>query len=242
MSEKCSHEGHRERLRQRYIDASLDAFADHEVIELLLTYSIPRRDVNELAHRVLDTFGSFSAVADASVDELCTIKGISQNSAVLLSLISRLSKRYELDRIREKQFLNSTGAVFKYGQSLYHGIKYECMYLLCLDSKCKLLRTVELAKGTIDSVTVYPRLVVEKCLSAQAHSVILMHNHPSGDPTPSRQDVEMTRDIVKALNTIDVRVYDHVIISPEHCFSFNHSGIIQNGEVAELRRAAEIKR
>ena len=81
MSEKCSHEGHRERLRQRYIDASLDAFADHEVIELLLTYSIPRRDVNELAHRVLDTFGSFSAVADASVDELCTIKGISQNSA-----------------------------------------------------------------------------------------------------------------------------------------------------------------
>lgn len=124
MSEKCSHEGHRERLRQRYIDASLDAFADHEVIELLLTYSIPRRDVNELAHRVLDTFGSFSAVADASVDELCTIKGISQNSAVLLSLISRLSKRYELDRIREKQFLNSTGAVFKYGQSLYQGIKY----------------------------------------------------------------------------------------------------------------------
>ena len=89
MSEKCSHEGHRERLRQRYIDASLDAFADHEVIELLLTYSIPRRDVNELAHRVLDTFGSFSAVADASVDELCTIKGISQNSAVLLSLMRK---------------------------------------------------------------------------------------------------------------------------------------------------------
>ena len=185
MSEKCSHEGHRERLRQRYIDASLDAFADHEVIELLLTYSIPRRDVNELAHRVLDTFGSFSAVADASVDELCTIKGISQNSAVLLSLISRLSKRYELDRIREKQFLNSTGAVFKYGQSLYQGIKYECMYLLCLDSKCKLLRTVELAKGTIDSVTVYPRLVVEKCLSARLTALYLCTITPAETRRPA---------------------------------------------------------
>lgn len=242
MSDKGVHDGHRARLRQRYIDNSLDAFADHEVVELLLTYSIPRRDVNALAHKVLDTFGSFSAMADASVDELCKIDGISVNSAVLLSMISQLSKRYVKDQNKGKLFLNNTSAVFAFGQSLYHGEKYERFYILCLDSKCKLIKAVDMGEGTIDGVTVYPRLVVERCLNVGAHSVIIMHNHPSGDPQPSNQDLEMTRDITNALSAIDIRVYDHVIISFDKCFSFNHAGLIKNGVVQQARRAAEIKK
>ncbi len=242
MQEKGIHDGHRQRLRQRYIDGSLDAFADHEVIELLLTYAIPRRDVNALAHEILDKFGSFSAVADASVDELCNVCGISQNSAVLLSLISQLSRRYSLDQTKAKHQFTNTETVFRYGQSLYHGVKYERFYILCLDSKCNLIKPVLVSEGTIDAVTIYPRLVVEKCLNVGAQSVILMHNHPSGDPRPSNQDIEMTKNIVNALNAIDIRVFDHIIVSYSECFSFKHQGLIKGNEVAALRKAAEIKR
>ena len=242
MQEKGLHDGHRQRLRQRYIDSSLDAFADHEVIELLLTYSIPRRDVNALAHRVLERFGSFSAVADATVDELCQIDGISQNSAVLLSLISQISRRYSLDQNKAKHKFTNTETVFRYGQSLYHGVRYEKFYILCLDSKCNLIKAVPISEGTIDAVTIYPRLVIERCLNVGAQSVIIMHNHPSGDPRPSTQDVEMTKNIVTALNAIDIKVYDHVIVSYNECFSFKHEGLIRSGEVSGIKRVAEIKR
>lgn len=237
------HNGHRQRLRERYMEGGLDAFADHEVLELLLTYSIPRRDVNELAHKVLDNFGSFSAVADSTVDQLSSVDGISQNSAVLLSMISQLSKRYVQDQIKKRLYLNNTAAVCEFAQSLYHGEKNEKFYLLCLDSKCKLIKAIPLASGTIDTVTIYPRLVMERSLNVGAQSVIIVHNHPSGDPNPSNQDIDMTKAIVNALNAIDIRVYDHVIVSFNGCFSFNHSGILNGtGVVVEKRRAAEIKK
>lgn len=228
MKEKGIHDGHRQRLRQRFIDCSLDAFSDHEVIELMLTYAIPRRDVNELAHRVLDHFGSFSAVLDASVEELCRVEGISTNSAVLFSLHAQVAKRYMMDRNKERLQINNIMSVFEFGKSLYSNNKYERFYIICLDTKCRLIKEVNVGDGTIDTAIVHPRIVVEKCLNHSAHGVILMHNHPSGDPTPSRQDIEMTDKIVEALKGVEIRVYDHMIIGGENFFSFRHTGMLKN--------------
>ena len=116
MKEKGIHDGHRQRLRQRFIDCSLDAFSDHEVLELLLTYAIPRRDVNELAHKILDHFGSFSAVLDASVEELSQVDGISTHSAVLLSLFALVAQRYMLDRNKDRLHISNIAALFEFGK------------------------------------------------------------------------------------------------------------------------------
>jgi len=230
MQEKGIHDGHRKRLRQRFIDCSLDAFSDHEVFELILTYSIPRRDVNELAHKLLDHFGSFSGVFNASVDELVQVEGISTNSAVLISLFAQVTGRYTKDMSKDRFQINNVKSVFEFGKTLYTSNKYERFYVICLDSKCRLIKAVSVAEGTIDSAVVYPRIVLEKCLTYNAHGVILMHNHPSGDPSPSRKDVEVTESIAKALHNIGIRVYDHMIIGNDKFYSFNHNGIMKEIE------------
>ena len=240
--QKGLHDGHRARLRKRFIDNGLDAFADHEILELILTYCLPRKDVNELGHIILNEFGSLSNVFDASYDELINIKGLSEHSAVLISMFPQLVTRYLESKSSHKQSLSNTKSVFEFGRNLYHGAKYEKMYILCLDSKCRHIRALPISDGTIDTLTIYPRVIIEQCLLNRAHGAIIMHNHPSGDPHPSVQDVNITKTLVEAFNSVQIRVYDHVIITYDECFSFNHNGLIKNGEVSELRRAAEIKK
>lgn len=235
-----AHMGHRARLRARYCECGLDAFADHEVLELLLTYAIPRRDVNELAHMLLNRYGTFADVAHAPIEDLMQVEGIGENAAVLLSLIAPLAKRYAAAHGREALKLKSFEAASFYIKTLFYGERYEVFYMICLDAKYGLIQPVELARGSLSEVQIYPRIVVERALNLNTHSVLLAHNHPSGDPAPSRADVNVTQIIVNALASVDIPVIDHIIAAGEKTFGFSQHGLFEPAQQDSDARAAEL--
>lgn len=220
------HEGHRDRLKGRFITEGLDQFNEHQVLELLLFYSIPRKDTNELAHELINKFGSLSGVLEADVSELMKVNGVGKNTAVLLSLVPSLSQKYINNRWREKPQLNSTQKAGAYIKSLFIGEKYEAFYAICLDSQNRVNYADKVHEGTIDSAPVYPRLIIESALRHQASSLILAHNHPGGSLHPSNADIDATKKIIAACETISVRVVDHIIVSGLDYFSFADRGLI----------------
>src|SRR5690554_5262558 len=167
------HKGHRERVRKRYIAEGLDAFDDHQVIEMLLYYSVPRKDTNLLAHELIKKYGSLSAVMEADPKDLCETSGIGINSAVLLTLIPSLSRRYLKDRWGEKPVLENSGKAGEYAVSLLVGRTYEVFYVICLDNRNRVIYPDMVHEGTINEAPVYPRLIVETALRHKAASVIL---------------------------------------------------------------------
>jgi DNA repair protein RadC len=220
------HEGHRERVKNRFLKEGLDAFEAHQILELLLFYSVPRRDTNELAHTLLKKYGSLSAVFEADPSDLMSIPGVGKNSAVLLSLIPSLARIYFKDKWGQKPKLNSTAKAGEYLVSLFYGRLYEVFYVVCLDAQNRVNHPCLVHEGTIDQAPIYPRLIIEAVLRHQAHSVILAHNHPGGSLEPSQADLNVTRKIAAALETISVRVLDHVIVADGRYFSFADHGLI----------------
>ena len=180
------HKGHRKRLKERFLRDGLDSFEQHQVLELLLFYSIPRRDTNELAHKLLKRYGSLSGVFEADTEDLKKVSGIGENSAVLLSLIPDISRRYIKDRWEDRPLLNSSTKAGKYATSLFIGRIYEVFYVICLDSQNRVNRAQLVHEGTINESPIYPRIIVETVLRHKANSVILAHNHPGGSLTPQR--------------------------------------------------------
>lgn len=225
MSEKL-HEGHRQRVRNRLIQEGLDGFADHQVLELLLFYCIPIKDTNELAHKLLGEFGSLAGLFEASPKEICTRCKVSDNTALLLSLIPSLSRRYFKGKWGEKPLLNSSAKAGEYAVSLFVGRRYEAFYLLCLDAKNRVNYAALVHEGTINEAPVYPRLIVETALRHQASTVILAHNHPGGTLRPSGADKEVTERIVAALGAISIQVADHIIVAGDAYYSFMEHGIL----------------
>ncbi len=213
------HEGHRERLRKRYMQEGLDSFEPHQILEFILFYAIPRKDTNEIAHRLLQKYGSFSRVVDAHPKDLMKVQDIGEHAACLLSLFSACSRAYMQDKTQKKIVLNTTEEIFSYVQSLYHGRPYEIFYMISLDAQNRVLHAEVITEGTIDEIAVYPRLVVEAALRQKAYAVILAHNHPGGSVMPSKMDVETTRHIIQALRTVDIPLKDHVIVTNENCLS-----------------------
>lgn len=220
------HEGHRQRLKSRFYKEGLDGFESHQVLELLLFYTIPRRDTNELAHKLIEKFGSFSGVLEAPEEELKCFVGLGENSASLLKLVPELARIYMKDKWRDKPSLDSSKKAGKYAVSLFAGIKYEVFYVICLDSQNRLNHSTPVNEGTINEAAVYPRLIVEAALRHQANSVILAHNHPGGTLRPSSADISITKRICKALEGISVNVVDHVIVSGEKYISMAEKGYI----------------
>lgn len=218
------HSGHRQRLRNRFIEKGFEGQALHEVLELLLTYAIPQRDVNELAHILLEHFGSFSNVFEASLEELTQVKGISENSAVLLKMIPSLSRLYNQDKWREKPKLDTALKAQEYIRTLFIGEVYEVFYVICLDSQCQVLQACRVSEGTIDQSSVYTRNVVELVLRHKAQSIMLAHNHPGGNPRASAADYAITKAIYEALHSVGVRLLDHIIVAGEQTFCFSNSG------------------
>ncbi len=215
------HEGHRERLRKRYLKEGIDAFEPHQILELILFYAIPRKDTNEIAHRLLQKFGSFSRVVDAHPKDLMQVQDIGEHAACLLSLFAAGSRVYLQDKTQKKILLNTKEDIFSYVQSLYHGRQYELFYLISLDAQNRVLHAEVITEGTIDEIAVYPRLVVEAALRQKAYSVILAHNHPGGSVMPSKMDIETTHHIIQALRTIDISLKDHIIVTNENCLSMH---------------------
>jgi len=220
------HEGHRSRLKKRFLQEGLDAFEDHQILELLLFYAIPRKDTNELAHFLIKKYGSLSGVLEADPKDLAKTPGLGENSAILLALIPSLARIYLKDRWGTKPTLDSTAKAGEYVLTLFAGRTYEVFYVICLDSQHNLIYPALVHEGTIDQAPVYPRVIVETALRHKAHSIILAHNHPGGSPIPSPQDIEVTKRIQAALEQISISVLDHIIAAGEQYVSCAEKGLI----------------
>lgn len=217
------HAGHRERLKERMRSAGAESFTDHEMLELLLTYAIPRRDTNETAHRLMARFGTLGAVLNAPEEELKQVDGIGKAAAELLSFCGALT-----GRVRRRALANESGHVVldsptraaRYALSLLAGDTNEKLMVLCLDVKRTFLASETVGLGTLSEVAVYPRRVAETALKRHAHSVILVHNHPSGDATPSTADRDATDAVREALHCLDIELADHIVLGADKAFSF----------------------
>ena len=218
------HDGHRQRCKQRFLRAGAEGFDDHQLLELLLFYAIPQKDTNPIAHALLDRFGSLSQVLDADVEELKKVPGISGHAATLLRLVTDLARFYQVDSAQRTEVLTSLDACGHYLVPRFFGRKVETVFLLCLDAKCKVLCCREVGEGSVNAASISVRKVVEAALSANATSVVLAHNHPSGVALPSADDVQTTRRIAAALSAVEVTLIDHIVVAEGDFISMTQSG------------------
>lgn len=224
---KNIHAGHRSRLRDRFMKEGLDGFSEHEMLELLLTYAIPQRDVNPLAHALINRFGSLSGVLDAGEHELMQVDGVGKNAASLLCLMPALLGAYQRSALGPRPLMTDLANAKAYAQALYLGIHEERAYMLCLDQSGHVICPVLLYKGSIDRVPFHPRDIVEAALRHHAYAVILIHNHPGGTTRPSKADYDATQLILEALSVIGIRLLDHLIFAGDELFSLRRSGDLE---------------
>ncbi|URN82808.1 RadC family protein [Acetobacterium wieringae] len=223
---KNPHQGHRQRLKARVLSEGIDNFEDHQILELLLFYAIPMKDTNALAHRLIGHYGSLAGVFDANPRDLSALVGVTENTALLLSLIPALARRYQQGKLVPKAVLGSTTAAGEYAVSLFTGRLNEVFYVICLDSQNKVNQATLLHEGTINEAPVYPRLIVETALRHQAASIILAHNHPGGSQRPSQADLDVTRRIRQATEAIAIPVVDHIIVAGDGYYSFAENRVL----------------
>lgn len=218
--------GHRARLRQRFLLAGSISLADYEMLELVLFRAVPQRDVKPLAKRLLEQFGDFNGVISAPMGRLNDVPGAGPAVVCELKIIEAAAHRLARAKVMNRDALSSWSALMAYCKTAMAHQDTEQFRILFLDKKNVLIADEQQAKGTVDHVPVYPREVVKRCLDLNASAIILVHNHPSGDPTPSRADIEMTRQIETASKAVGIVVHDHVIIGKEHDTSFRSQGLI----------------
>ena len=226
MKDKNIHAGHRKNLRKDFLVNGLEGKADHQKLELLLTFAIPRRDVNPIAHKLINEFGSLAAVIDAPVEELTKIEFISENVAVLIKLIPELALAYNDSKWGKKPELNTSEKLKQYIKNKFIGKKNEVLYILSLDTKCNLIAANSITSAAKDYAQVSIKEVAATVLKTGAKFVALVHNHPSGVTEPSADDIIVTQKIKNALLPIDVMLIEHIIISGENTFCFSQNGLI----------------
>ena len=220
------HDGHREKMRQRFLKSGLDAFADHEALVLLLYYAIPRRDTNPIAHALMERYGSLSAVLAAPVEDLKKVEGVGESAAILLKLAPQLYRKAKMSDAEQETILSSVERVGAYLLERFAGEKNEVVYQLCLDRKGKLLVCKKLGEGGVASADLDIRRLVENALLTGASSVVLAHNHPSGVALPSRDDYAATDRAKTALAVVGVALTDHIIVADGDFVSMADSGYI----------------
>lgn len=218
--------GHRDRLRQRFLKAGPESLADYEMLELLLFQAIPRRDVKPLAKDLIQRFGSFAAVLSASPKELAETADLSDSSIAVIKIVQAAALRLARAEVLSRPVLSSWRQLLDYCRSAMAREKTEQFRLLFLDRKNALLADEVQQRGTVDHTPVYPREVVKRALELGATALILVHNHPSGDPTPSRADIDMTKEVVKAAGALGITVHDHLIIGKNGEASFRSLGLL----------------
>lgn len=220
------HDGHREKMRRRFLRGGLEPFADHEALELLLYYAIPRRDTNPIAHALMERYGSLAAVLDAPVEDLQKVEGIGESAAILLKLAPQLYRKAKLSDAEQETVLSSVERVGAYLLERFAGEKNEVVYQLCLDRKGRLLACKKLGEGGIASADLDVRRLVENAILTGASAVILSHNHPSGVALPSRDDYAATDRAKAALNVVGVALTDHIIVADGDFVSMADSGYL----------------
>lgn len=219
------HDGHRARKKEQFRDHGLDAFADHEVLELLLYYAVPRQDTNPIAHRLMEHFGSLNAVLSAERSELCEVEGIGENTATLLSLIYPLCRRARVSTGPEI-ILGSVEQAGEYFVNLFLGEREEKLYVACVDAKGRLLTCRLMCKGSSNSMNINVRSIVEVALKCGASNILLAHNHPSGVALPSQEDNSATLTVFEALRRVGIELTDHIIVGGDDFVSLRHNGLL----------------
>lgn len=217
---------HRKRLRQRFMQGGADALPDYELMELVLFRAIPRKDVKPLAHDLLDLFGDFNRIMTAPVERLRETPGIGDAVITEFKIIEAAAQRLARARIMQKHVLSSWDALLDYCHTTMAHRETEQFRVLYLDRKNVMIADEQQAKGTVDHVPVYPREVVKRALELNASALILVHNHPSGDPTPSQADISMTDQINAACGVLGLTLHDHIIIGKAKELSFRAEGFI----------------
>jgi DNA repair protein RadC len=224
-------DGHRQRLRDKFMESGLIGFHDYEVIELLLTLATPRKDCKEAAKAVLEKFETLQHVFEASVKDLCMVKGIGPKNAFGLKLIQAAADRYLEKKVLMKDPLSNSKALFDYLYLSMGSKDRECFKVLFLDAKNRVIAAETLFTGTLTASSVYPREVVRAALDRSAAALIFAHNHPSGDTEPSPADYSITRQLLFACQTVGITVHEHIVIGNNRYFSF-----ADQGHIAQMNR------
>lgn len=233
--------GHRQRLRDRFNKVGIDGLCTHEVLELLLFYIMPRRDVKPLAKSMLKEFGSLANLFESKADAIVTRTGVTENTATFLSFISQLTRRYQLDKYADRIKLKDLKVVTEYAKALCSDLHYEHFFVMFLDNSDNLLAVDRIAEGGLTGVNPYMRNIMDRAIVYKCAKVVLVHNHPSAKPKPSQADVDTTQEIMRLLGGLDVEVVDHIIVVGKDTFSFEKAGIL-NEIIREFARIADRER
>lgn len=224
------HDGHRQRMKERFCQNGLDGMNDHEVLEMLLYYCIPRRNTNEIAHHLLKEFKTLPNVMNASVKELEKVEGMGHNAAVFVSFVRQMERYFVCADVDEENILNSMDKCYRYLTKRFTARKNETVMLLCLDAKCKVLGCHVVSEGSVNSAGISIRKIVDIALSTNATSVVLAHNHPSGIALPSAEDIQTTKRVARALHMVDVVLNDHIVVVDDDYVSMYLSGLYKPDE------------
>ena len=223
------HKGHRQKLRARYMESGFSGFADHEILELLLFYAYPQRDTNELAHRFINEYGSLYALMSDTPQNIMHRLNVTENIAVLLSSLLKINERVLTSHFKRGEYMGSFSRAAQYLHAMLATRPYEMSYAICLNSGKELIKAVELGRGNEAVTKVNGVLLARECAVLKPEFVILGHNHPSGESTPSDDDIAMTNAVMSALLPLGVRVLDHIIICSANwseSFSFAKNGML----------------
>ncbi|MEI7591001.1 MAG: DNA repair protein RadC [Deltaproteobacteria bacterium] len=226
MEDKPHYLNHRARLRERYLQGGRTALHDYEVVEMLLGYAIPRKDIKPLAKTLLARFGSIKGIIDADISEIKSVKGMGETSAVIFKLIRDILLYHLRETITKTPQLNCTNDMLNYWKVHFGGLKEEHFCVICLNTQNEVVGMETITRGTIDGVFIHPRRVIEKVLTESASAIIIVHNHPSGDVSPSEDDIKMTKTIQQICLSLEIAFHDHLIIGKNSHYSFRHNGII----------------
>ena len=222
------HEGHRERLRNKLVESNFSQQDDYVVLEYLLTLCVKRKDTNELAHQLINTFGSLAKVCDSDISLLTKVKGVTPTIATFLHSIPFICRNYQLSKCKPKQSLTCPQDIFNYlGKAIFH-LPVEEFYLICLDNNNGVISKYGIAMGKSNSITIKTKELIQKALDAKAEKILLVHNHPTGDVTPSTEDIETTKRLYFNFTLNGIQLADHLIVNYQSkFFSFSQEGLLK---------------
>jgi DNA repair protein RadC len=220
------HEGHRQRLTDRFLKEGLEGFEEHEILEYLLFFVLPRVDTNPIAHRLIETFGSLSGVLEAQPEDLAQIEGIGPKAAAFICMFPEIFRAYERSKLGKRPCIKSIRDACDFAKSLLFGKAFEQFYVIWLDTQNRIIHYERLSEGSISESPVYLNKIAAAALRHHAVKGIITHNHPGGNVTPSKADLSTTHDIMKTLNLLSIDLLDHIIVSDNTAFSFQADSLM----------------
>ncbi len=222
-NEKNLHEGHRQRLKNRFLESGLDSFQPHNILELLLFYSIPRRDTNDIAHELIEKFGSLSAVFEANFEDLTQVNYITENSATLIKMIPAISRAYLKDKSSHINKADNIEFLEEYLISLFHGEKNEIVYIIFLNNGFDIIGYQKVHEGSVNSSLIDVRKVMDHIVKSNASMIIIAHNHPNGTAYPSMEDIETTGRLLSIFEPFNIPIVEHFVVNDFACYPIIHN-------------------